>query len=110
MLFLSFTIMKNVNKKLTRILIRQRFQTKLKMNQKEANNLLESILEHIKNAFLKTHDSSIKISSFGTFRITEKKERMGRNPRTLEDRVILPRKKITFRAAKHILEILNRTT
>ncbi|ETZ06777.1 integration host factor subunit alpha [Holospora obtusa F1] len=99
--------MSNHSYKLTRTALRKSFQKKLKINEKEAHYLLEKILDHFQKIFLNTKDTSIKISSFGTFTITNKKERTGRNPRTLEETVILPRRKITFRAAKGIIKELN---
>ncbi|GAJ46756.1 integration host factor subunit alpha [Holospora elegans E1] len=98
----------NINKnKLTRIPLRKSFQRNLKINEKEASYLLEKILDRFHKIFLNTKDPYIKISSFGTFVITNKKERTGRNPRTLEKTVILPRRKITFRSSKRLVERLN---
>ena len=39
---------------------------------------------------------NIKISSFGTFKIIDKKERMGRNPKTKADAKITARKVVKF--------------
>ena len=39
---------------------------------------------------------NIKISSFGTFKIIDKKERMGRNPKTKVDAKITARKVVKF--------------
>ena len=39
---------------------------------------------------------NIKISSFGTFKIIDKKERMGRNPKTKVDAKIAARKVVKF--------------
>ncbi|ETZ05496.1 HU family DNA-binding protein [Holospora undulata] len=98
----------NINQnKLTRTPLRKSFQKNLKINEKEANYLLEKILDHFHKIFLNTKDPHIKISSFGTFIITNKKERIGRNPRTLEKTIILPRRKITFRSSKGLIEKLN---
>ena len=45
----------------------------------------------------------MKISSFGTFTVRRKKERMGRNPKTGEEVPITPRRVVTFRAS-HVLK------
>ncbi|PPE03601.1 HU family DNA-binding protein [Holospora curviuscula] len=98
----------NINKcKIIRVSLYKVFQKRLKVNEKEAHYLLEKILDQLKRAFLNVQDPRIKISSFGTFMVTHKKERMGRNPRTLVKSVILPRRKITFRASKGLLQKLN---
>ncbi|WP_170827078.1 HU family DNA-binding protein, partial [Magnetovibrio blakemorei] len=39
----------------------------------------------------------VKISSFGCFSVRAKKKRMGRNPKTGEQAIILPRNILTFR-------------
>ena len=41
----------------------------------------------------------MKISSFGSFRLRDKPERVGCNPRTLEAVPIPPRRVVTFRAS-----------
>ena len=41
----------------------------------------------------------VKISSFGTFIVREKKERIGRNPKTGEEVPISARHVVTFRAS-----------
>ena len=49
----------------------------------------------------------IKISSFGTFLVLNKKKRMGRNPKTKVEAIILPRKVVKFSPSKIIKEKLN---
>ena len=41
--------------------------------------------------------SSIKISSFGSFLVRQKKSRMGRNPKTGDDAVITARRVVVFK-------------
>ena len=102
-----FKIMTHPEKKLTRATLRSAFQRTLNINEQESHTLLETILETMKESFLAPHTEHIKISSFGTFTLSEKKERIGRNPRTLEESVILPRKNILFRASKALSCRLN---
>lgn len=52
-------------------------------------------------------DESVKISGFGTFSIRHKKERIGRNPKTLEEAVISSRKSISFKASPILKKIVN---
>ena len=94
-------------KKITRATLRYAFQSKLNIDEQESHNLLETILDVMKQGFLASDTECIKISSFGTFAMSEKKERIGRNPRTLVESVILPRKNILFRASKSLLNRLN---
>ena len=44
----------------------------------------------------------IKISKFGTFILRNKKSRVGRNPKTLEKKIISERNVILFRPSKHL--------
>ena len=100
----------NINKcRIIRVSLYKVFQNHLKINEKEAQYLVEKILDQLKKAFLNVKEPYIKISSFGTFVITHKKERIGRNPRTLVESIILPRRKITFRPAKKLLQRLNQS-
>ena len=94
-------------RKITRATLRHAFQSKLNIDEQESHNLLETILDTMKQGFLASDTECIKISSFGTFAMSEKKQRMGRNPRTLVESVILPRKNILFRASKSLLSRLN---
>ncbi|MBA5724195.1 integration host factor subunit alpha [Candidatus Liberibacter sp.] len=41
----------------------------------------------------------VKISSFATFQVSQKKLRLGRNPKTGQPAIISPRRVITFRAS-----------
>ena len=50
----------------------------------------------------------VKISSFGTFIVRNKKERVGRNPKTGEIIYVPKKNKIRFRASKKLKEIINK--
>ena len=58
------------------------------------------ILEIIKS-------NKIKISSFGTFTVLHKKERIGRNPKTKEEAIIVPRKVVKFTPSLLVKQKLN---
>ena len=45
----------------------------------------------------------VKISSFGTFSVREKGQRIGRNPKTGEEVPILPRRVLSFRPS-HLMK------
>ena len=49
----------------------------------------------------------IKISSFGTFEVINKKERIGRNPKTKVEVRIMPRKVVKFKLSSLLKEKLN---
>ena len=53
-------------------------------------------------------EKKIKISKFGTFSIREKKERVGRNPKTKEIKIITNRKVVLFKPSKEFKELINK--
>ncbi|MDF3033082.1 MAG: integration host factor subunit alpha [Alphaproteobacteria bacterium] len=65
--------------------------------RQQAAEILKKTLEEIEKALAK--GEHVKISSFGTFSILQKKERIGRNPRTGKDAKISPRRVLSFRAS-----------
>ncbi len=50
---------------------------------------------------------SIKISKFGTFMIRSKNSRIGRNPKTKEEKEISKRDVVLFKPSKEFKELLN---
>ncbi len=70
---------------------------KTSINRQVASAVLETVLSEISSTLI--DGDSVKISSFGTFSIRKKKERVGRNPRTGEEAVITPRHVISFKAS-----------
>ena len=53
-------------------------------------------------------EKKIKLSNFGTFSIREKKARIGRNPKTKEEKKISKRNVILFKASKEFKELINK--
>jgi nucleoid DNA-binding protein len=72
--------------------------------KKEAGEIVDMILDSIKNSLKKRED--VAISGFGTFRVKQTKARQGRNPKTGETIQIPAKKKIAFRASKELKSIL----
>ena len=52
-------------------------------------------------------EKKIKISKFGTFSIRQKKSRIGRNPKTKEEKVISGREVVLFKPSKDFKEFVN---
>jgi integration host factor subunit alpha len=55
------------------------------------------VLDEICDAIVR--GETVKLSSFATFQIRDKNERIGRNPKTGEEVPILPRRVMTFKAS-----------
>lgn len=71
------------------------------LSRSESAELVETVLEEISLALVR--GEAVKLSSFGSFSVREKGERVGRNPKTGEEVPILPRKVLVFRAS-HVLK------
>jgi integration host factor subunit alpha len=68
------------------------------LSRNESAELVEAVLDQIADALQR--DEIVKISSFGTFSVRQKGQRIGRNPKTGEEVPILPRKVLVFRASQ----------
>lgn len=71
------------------------------LSRNESSDLVEAVLDEISDALVS--GDNVKISSFGSFSVKQKGERIGRNPKTGVEVPILPRKVLTFRAS-HVLK------
>jgi integration host factor subunit alpha len=60
------------------------------LSRNESADLVESVLDEISDALVR--GETVKISSFGSFSVREKGQRIGRNPKTGEEVPILPRR------------------
>ncbi|TVQ56465.1 MAG: integration host factor subunit alpha [Rhodobacteraceae bacterium] len=88
-------------KTLTRADLSEAVYREVGLSRNESATLVESILRHVSDALVA--GETVKISSFGTFSVREKGERIGRNPKTGEEVPIEPRRVLVFRAS-HILK------
>ena len=70
-----------------------------------SENLIEDLLSTIIDN-LKT-EKKLKITKFGTFTIRSKKSRIGRNPRTKEQKIISERDVVLFKASKEFKDLVN---
>tara|TARA_A200000113_G_C8769385_1_gene323809 strand:+ start:220 stop:525 length:306 start_codon:yes stop_codon:yes gene_type:complete len=65
------------------------------------NDIFDIIIEGLQS------DKKVKIHNFGTFKLNNKKSRIGRNPKTKEEFNISSRNVITFKASKILLRHIN---
>ena len=68
--------------------------------------LIDDFFESLVSELIKFN--KIKITSFGTFQVIDKKERIGRNPKTKVEAKIEARKIVKFKPSSIIKEKLNR--
>lgn len=69
----------------------------LQISRAQAVEMVELLLSEMAESL--AINNELKISSFGTFLIRQKRERLGRNPRTGESATITPRRVVSFRAS-----------
>jgi integration host factor subunit alpha len=75
------------------------------LSRNESADLVESVLSEIAESL--TQGETVKISSFGSFSVRQKGQRIGRNPKTGEEVPILPRKVLVFRASNVLKSLIN---
>ncbi len=71
----------------------------------EAPDLVELVLQQMTYAL--ERGETIKLSSFGSFSLRQKTERVGRNPKTGQVVPITPRKVIVFKASNIMKDKIN---
>ena len=84
-----------MGKTVTRADLAEVVYRKVGLSRTESAGLVEQVLEEIcRRAVL---GESIKLSSFGTFHVRHKNERIGRNPKTGQEVPITPRRVMVFK-------------
>ena len=72
-----------------------------KISESLLDDFFEMIVENLKK------QKKLKISNFGTFVTRHKEKRIGRNPKTKEQKVILDRNVVLFKASKTFKDFVN---
>ncbi|HFB2048618.1 MAG: integration host factor subunit alpha [Hyphomicrobiaceae bacterium] len=83
------------SKTLTRADLAEAVVERIGLPRNESQELVELVLKEISSTL--AEGEAVKLSSFGSFGIREKRERIGRNPKTGEEVPITPRKVLVFR-------------
>ena len=65
------------------------------------DDFLSTVIENLKN------EKKLKLSKFGTFSLRSKKSRIGRNPKTKEEKTISNRDVVLFKASKEFKDLVN---
>ena len=74
-------------------------------SKKVSETLLEEFFVILLNNLIQK--KIVKISKFGTFYLKEKKQRIGRNPKTKEETIISARNVISFKPSKEFKKFVN---
>ena len=75
-------------------------------SKKISSNLLDDTITILINNLKK--NKKIKISNFGTFILRRKESRVGRNPKTKEEKIISKRNVILFKPSTSLKELINK--
>jgi integration host factor subunit alpha len=78
---------------------------KIGFSRHEAADVVEAALDTLKEALQK--GERVQIVGFGSFMVRQKKERVGRNPKTGKEIVIVPRRVLTFKPSKILRDLVN---
>ncbi|MBJ65514.1 MAG: integration host factor subunit alpha [Rhodobiaceae bacterium] len=90
---------------LTRAELAELIYSEVGISKTEASEIVDQFFEEIINDLV--DGNSVKLTSFGTFSVRHKKERIGRNPKTKEEAIIDARRVISFRASKELKKRIN---
>ena len=71
------------------------------MSEHLIDEFFSLITQNLKN------EKKLKLSKFGTFFIKLKRSRIGRNPKTKEDKIISERNVVLFKPSKEFKEFIN---
>ncbi len=93
-------------KTVTRAQLAEAVYQQVGLSRSESAELVDAILEEISESLVR--EGTVKISSFGTFLVRHKGQRIGRNPKTGEEVPILPRRVLVFRPSQALRARLNR--
>jgi|TARA_B110000967_G_scaffold200529_1_gene236468 integration host factor subunit alpha len=74
-------------------------------SKKISENLIDDFFQTIIYNLKK--EKILKLSKFGTFTIRQKKSRLGRNPKTKEEKIISERNVVLFKPSKDFKEFVN---
>jgi len=84
-------------KTITRTDLAEAVYKKLGLSRIESSELVETVLDTISDRIVE--GESVKLSSFGSFLVRSKRERIGRNPKTGEEVPITPRRVMVFKSS-----------
>ena len=93
------------NSTVTRTGLVEAIHEEVGLPRNECADLLEDVLKMITSCLVE--GGPFKVSSFGSFTVRHKGERVGRNPKTGEEVMISPRKVVVFRPSLNFKHWVN---
>jgi integration host factor subunit alpha len=96
-----------MTKTLTRADLSNMVYKQIGLSLQECNSLVDSVIDEVCTSL--EQGDSVKLSSFGTFSLRRKKQRMGRNPKTGVEVPITSRTVLSFNASNLLKAKVNST-
>ena len=90
---------------ITRARLSEAVYQEVGLSRNESAELVESVIAEIAGALAR--GEMVKISSFGSFAVRQKGQRVGRNPKTGQEVPISPRRVLVFRASHALKDQIN---
>ncbi|MEQ8701421.1 MAG: integration host factor subunit alpha [Bauldia litoralis] len=78
---------------------------KVGLSRTESAQLVEVVIDEIRDSIVR--GEAVKLSSFGSFIVRSKSERVGRNPKTGEEVPISPRRVMVFKPSNVLKDKIN---
>jgi integration host factor subunit alpha len=94
-----------VGETVTRARLSEAVYQEVGLSRNESAELVEAVIAEISSAL--ERGEIVKISSFGSFAVRHKGQRIGRNPKTGQEVPISPRRVLIFRASHALKDQIN---
>ena len=94
-----------INKNFTRKNLSEKIFKNIGFSKNLSSKLVDNFFETLISEIINTN--KVKISSFGTFSVLNKKKRIGRNPKTKVAAIINERKVVKFKASSSLKKKIN---
>lgn len=94
-----------MEKTITRTDLANAVYEEIGLSHNESSQLVNSVLDEVSECLMT--GETVKLSSFGTFSVNAKGERIGRDPRTGVEAIITSRRVLSFRASHLVKKRIN---
>ena len=85
---------------LTKADLAEKLYDEIGLNKRESKEFVESFFNELNNTL--GNGEEIKLTGFGNFSLRAKSERIGRNPKTGEEKMISARRVVTFKVGQKL--------
>jgi integration host factor subunit alpha len=97
--------MRKASKAVTRLELYEAVYQKVGLSRTESTTFVELVLKEITDCLQK--GETVKLSSFGSFMVRNKSQRVGRNPKTGIEVTIPPRRVVVFKPSTIMKQQIN---